>query len=148
MSPATCYTSRRCERHEGASIPLFHFQILINPIALRQRTTRELYHWSKARHENIQELLGIVMFQDRLGMVSLWMENGNLQQYIEKNPSVERYPLVSVNTRLSRAHTLSNPQCVQVAKGVEYLHGIGMVSCSLHCDFRYTSEKKTLPGTW
>lgn len=75
-----------------------------------KRMARELHHWSKARHENIQELLGIVMHQDRLGMVSLWMHNGNLQQYIEKNPNVDRYPL-----------------CLQVATGVAYMHGIGMV---------------------
>lgn len=59
---------------------------------------RELYNWSKARHENIQELLGIVIFQERLGMVSLWMSNGNLQQYIEKNPDVDRHPLVRSHT--------------------------------------------------
>lgn len=55
---------------------------------------RELYNWSKARNDNIQQLLGIVMFQERLGMVSIWRLNGNMQQYIEKNPGVERYPLV------------------------------------------------------
>lgn len=76
----------------------------------RKRTMRELHYWSKVRHENVQELLGIILFQGRLGMVSLWMENGNLQQYIEKHPNTDRYQL-----------------CVQVAKGVSYLHSIGMV---------------------
>ncbi|KAF8598349.1 kinase-like protein, partial [Ceratobasidium sp. AG-I] len=71
---------------------------------------RELYMWSKAKHENVHELMGIVMFQGRLGMISPWMENGNLQEYILKNPDVDRYKL-----------------CSDVAAGVEYLHGIGMV---------------------
>lgn len=55
---------------------------------------REIYIWSKAKHENVQELLGIIMFQGRLGMVSPWMENGNLQEYIQKHPDVDRYKLV------------------------------------------------------
>ena len=58
---------------------------------------REIYIWSKTRHENVQELLGIVTFEGQIGMVSDWMPNGNLQQYIQKNPSVERYPLVCVD---------------------------------------------------
>lgn len=52
--------------------------------------------WSKAKHPNVQELMGIIMFQERLGMVSLWMDNGNLQEYVRKNPDVDRYELVRV----------------------------------------------------
>lgn len=55
---------------------------------------RELYIWSKAEHENVQALTGIIMFQGRLGMVSPWMEHGNLQEYIEKHPDANRYHLV------------------------------------------------------
>ncbi|KAF8594848.1 WD40 repeat-like protein [Ceratobasidium sp. AG-I] len=75
-----------------------------------KRAMRETYVWSKARHKNVQELTGVVIFQGHLGMVSLWMENGNLQKYLEANPEVERYPL-----------------CVQLAEGVAYLHSIDMV---------------------
>jgi hypothetical protein len=55
---------------------------------------RELYTWSKAKHENVQELLGVVLFQGRLGMVSPWMEHGNMQEYIRKYPQVDRRQLV------------------------------------------------------
>ncbi|KAF8593578.1 kinase-like protein [Ceratobasidium sp. AG-I] len=51
-----------------------------------------------------------MIFQDHLGMVSMWMENGNLRDYIQENPSVNRYQL-----------------CGQVAAGVSYLHAINMV---------------------
>ncbi|KAF8594402.1 WD40 repeat-like protein [Ceratobasidium sp. AG-I] len=102
-----------------------HIILQGDPKAMK-RTTRELYHWSKARHENIQELLGVVMFQGRLGMVSRWMHNGNLQQYIQKNPSIERYPL-----------------CVQVTKGVAYLHEIGMV----HGDLKAVNILVSATGT-
>ncbi|KAG8723968.1 hypothetical protein FRC09_000935 [Ceratobasidium sp. 395] len=75
-----------------------------------KRAMRELYVWSKTKHENVQELLGIIMFQGQLGMVSPWMDNGNLEEYIRKYPSVDRYDL-----------------CYQVARGVSYLHSINMV---------------------
>lgn len=54
---------------------------------------RELYNWSKMNHENIHQLLGVIMFQGRLGMVSRWMEHGNLREYIQNNESVDRYNL-------------------------------------------------------
>ncbi|KAF8594853.1 hypothetical protein BDV93DRAFT_409078, partial [Ceratobasidium sp. AG-I] len=59
-------------------------------VHMSQRAMRETYVWSKARHENVQELSGVIMFQGHLGMVSPWMENGNLQKYLEANPEVER----------------------------------------------------------
>ncbi|KAF8602236.1 WD40 repeat-like protein [Ceratobasidium sp. AG-I] len=75
-----------------------------------KRMMRELYNWSKATHKNVQPLSGIIMFQGHLGMVSPWMENGTLKQYIESNPSANRYQL-----------------CFQVTEGVSYLHNIGMI---------------------
>ncbi|KAF8593517.1 kinase-like protein [Ceratobasidium sp. AG-I] len=80
-----------------------------------KRATREIYMWSKAKHPNVHELMGVIMFQGRLGMVSMWMENGSLHEYIRKNTSVDRYQL-----------------CVQVAAGVSYLHGI----CMVHGDIK------------
>ncbi|KAF8596165.1 kinase-like protein [Ceratobasidium sp. AG-I] len=75
-----------------------------------KRLMRETYIWSKAKHINVQQLMGIVMFNGRLGMVSVWREYGNIQDYIRRNPGVDRHQL-----------------CVQVASGVLYLHSIGMV---------------------
>lgn len=75
-----------------------------------KRAARELYVWSKAKHVNVQELSGIIMFQGRLGMVSPWMDNGNLQEYLQKSPNADRYHF-----------------CVQIALGVSYLHSINMV---------------------
>lgn len=50
--------------------------------------------WSKLQHSNVQSLLGVVTFQGELGMVSPWMEQGDLDQYIKDHPNVERYQLV------------------------------------------------------
>ncbi|KAH7322051.1 kinase-like domain-containing protein [Rhizoctonia solani] len=71
---------------------------------------REIYNWSKLDHDNIHKLLGVIVFEGRLGMVSKWMEEGNLRQYLQSNARVDRYPL-----------------CIQVAQGVEYLHDNNMI---------------------
>ncbi|KAF8597450.1 hypothetical protein BDV93DRAFT_562251 [Ceratobasidium sp. AG-I] len=72
-----------------------------------KRAVREVYLWSKLQHVNIQELLGVIVFQGGLGMVSPWMEQGNLQQYIAVHPDAKRYPLVT--------------------SGLSYLHSIAMI---------------------
>ncbi|KAF8593673.1 kinase-like protein, partial [Ceratobasidium sp. AG-I] len=71
---------------------------------------RELYMWSKCSHMNVVKLLGVAQFRDQIAMVSPWMENGTLPQYLNDNPSASR-----------------NKLCRHVAMGVEYLHRISMV---------------------
>ncbi|KAH7338712.1 kinase-like domain-containing protein [Rhizoctonia solani] len=76
-----------------------------------KRATREIYHWSKMKHENIHELMGVIMFKGQsLGMVSEWMEHGNLHEYLRKNSNADRYRLVT-----------------QVASGLAYIHSLNMV---------------------
>ena len=56
-------------------------------------------------HPNIHQLQGVIMFRDHdLGVVSEWMENGNLLEYLWKQPSADRYYLVST---LGKAELLS-----------------------------------------
>ncbi|KAF8593561.1 kinase-like protein, partial [Ceratobasidium sp. AG-I] len=55
-----------------------------------QNAARELHTWSKCQHPNVLKLLGLVQFRDQIGMVSLWVENGNLLQYLGQHPSVNR----------------------------------------------------------
>ncbi|KAF8684464.1 kinase-like protein [Rhizoctonia solani] len=75
-----------------------------------KRATREIYYWSKMKHENIHELMGMVIFMGQsLGMVSEWMENGNLHEYLRRNPGADRYQL-----------------SMQVTSGLEYLHSYSM----------------------
>ncbi|CAE6503481.1 unnamed protein product [Rhizoctonia solani] len=75
-----------------------------------KRAMREVYNWSKLVHPNVQQLMGVVMFQDRLGMVSRWMEYGSLREYVKQHPDVDRFPLY-----------------IQVAVGLSYLHENDMV---------------------
>ncbi|CAE6475798.1 unnamed protein product, partial [Rhizoctonia solani] len=71
-----------------------------------KRAARELYYWSKMKHKNIHQLMGVILFRNEyLGMVSEWMENDNLHRYVLKNPGVDRHQL-----------------CIEVASGLEYMH--------------------------
>ncbi|CAE6470846.1 unnamed protein product [Rhizoctonia solani] len=73
-------------------------------------TAQELYVWSKCNHPNVMGLLGVARYRNRLVMVSTWMENGDMRQFLSQYPQVDRYPL-----------------SVQIADGVAYLHGKGIV---------------------
>ncbi|CAE6415023.1 unnamed protein product [Rhizoctonia solani] len=76
-----------------------------------KRAARELYFWSRMEHPNIHRLQGVIMFRNQyLGMVSEWMENGNLHEYLRKQPSADRYQL-----------------CIHVASGLEYMHGCSAI---------------------
>ncbi|CAE6452267.1 unnamed protein product, partial [Rhizoctonia solani] len=76
-----------------------------------KRAARELFYWSRMEHPNIHRLQGVIMFRDQyLGMVSEWMDNGNLHEYLRKQPSADRYQL-----------------CVHVASGLEYMHNCNTV---------------------
>ncbi|CUA75672.1 putative WD repeat-containing protein all2124 [Nostoc sp, PCC 7120] [Rhizoctonia solani] len=71
-----------------------------------KRAARELFYWSRMEHKNIHRLMGVIVFRhDYLGMVSEWMENGNLHKYLRTHPGADRYNL-----------------CIDVASGLEYMH--------------------------
>ncbi|CAE6387023.1 unnamed protein product, partial [Rhizoctonia solani] len=80
-----------------------------------KRAARELFYWSKMAHPNVHRLQGVIMFRGQyLGMVSEWMDNGNLHEYLRKNPGADR-----------------NQLCVHVASGLEYMHSCNTVHSDL-----------------
>ncbi|CAE6512369.1 unnamed protein product [Rhizoctonia solani] len=100
--------------HDGTklAIKVLRFNSTTDDTTRKQlkRSMREIYNWSKLEHENVHKFLGVIMFRGRLGMVSRWMEHGNLRQYLSQNHNADRYQL-----------------CAQIAKGVAYLHGVDMI---------------------
>ncbi|CAE6484396.1 unnamed protein product [Rhizoctonia solani] len=75
-----------------------------------KRAAHELYVWSKCKHPNILPLIGVAEFRGRMAMISPWMDNGNLFQFLSRNPDVDRYEM-----------------CIQIAEGVSYLHDAKLV---------------------
>ena len=50
--------------------------------------------WKALCHLNVQPLIGVIITGDRLAMVSEWMENGNINQFVEVNSDADRLELV------------------------------------------------------
>jgi serine/threonine protein kinase len=51
----------------------------------RQRIRREILVWQRLNHENVLPLLGTVSHFGRfMSMVSPWMDNGSLMQYLQE----------------------------------------------------------------
>ncbi|CAE6536401.1 unnamed protein product [Rhizoctonia solani] len=58
--------------------------------AYHKRAAREIYTWSKCKHPNVVELIGLAVFRECLAMISHWEENGTLLHYLSKHPSADR----------------------------------------------------------
>lgn len=51
--------------------------------------------WSALRHPNVLPLLGVTMAGGRFVMVSEWMINGNINEFLGNNRGADRLELVS-----------------------------------------------------
>ena len=59
-----------------------------------QSFCREGVAWKHLRHPNVLPLLGVTVSEHRFAMVSEWMENGNINDFVEKDKYVNRTKLV------------------------------------------------------
>jgi len=59
-----------------------------------QRFCREGVAWKHLRHPNILPLIGVTVSNQRFAMVSAWMENGNINEFVGKDQHVNRIELV------------------------------------------------------
>jgi len=60
-----------------------------------QRFYKEFVTWKALNHPNILPLLG-VMIKDRFAMVSKWMVNGNINQFVATHWDANRFKLVGL----------------------------------------------------
>ena len=51
--------------------------------------------WSALRHPNVLPLLGATMTGTQFVMVSEWMVNGNINEFVEMHPDTDRLGLVN-----------------------------------------------------
>ncbi|CAE6537319.1 unnamed protein product [Rhizoctonia solani] len=70
----------------------------------------ELYIWSRCKHRNILELNGTAHVRGRIALISPWMENGSVPDFVLNHPGAPRYDM-----------------CAQLVAAVSYLHDVGVV---------------------
>jgi len=79
---------------------------------------KEAMMWKVLHHPNVLPLLGVSKDGNLLVMVSEWMDNGNINQFIQTNRDADRFQLLMGATR-----------------GLMYIHSLGMA----HGDLKGTS---------
>jgi hypothetical protein len=52
--------------------------------------------WKSLRHPNVLPLVGVTMSDTRFAMISNWMVNGNINDFVGAHPDVDRLELVGV----------------------------------------------------
>ena len=51
-------------------------------------------NWKTLQHPNVLPLLGVTMYDVHFAMISEWMSNGNINEFIEVNRDKNRFELV------------------------------------------------------
>ena len=71
------------------------------------------------------------MTETEFAMVSEWMPNGNINQFVKEHPDANRFELVSFPSGpcrfLQLLTTVRLPKLKDVAKGLIYMHNQGMI---------------------
>lgn len=112
-----------------------------------QAFSREAILWSQVKHPNVLPFYGVYQLDDmyhKVCLVSPWMENGNLREYLATHPQTDRLLLVS-STYIPIPTISDYIQARGVARGLRYLHdrniihgdlkGVGFLSASTFLAF-------------
>ena len=60
-----------------------------------QRFCEESVLWKALQHPNVLSLLGVIMTETKFAIVSEWMFNGNINEFVKTHQNANRYELVS-----------------------------------------------------
>jgi hypothetical protein len=60
--------------------------------------------WKPLRHPNILPLIGVTMSENQFAMISDWMMNGNINNFVKAHPDVNRLELVGFSLRACCLH--------------------------------------------
>jgi hypothetical protein len=56
--------------------------------------------WKALRHPNLLPLLGVTMTENRFVMVSEWMVNDNINEYVDAHSHMNRLELVGFSSKV------------------------------------------------
>ena len=83
--------------------------------------------WKRISHPNIVPFLGVSEAPAPLSMVSEWMSNGNVRDYVSKNPETSRLQLVRRQVELYTGLELTKLQLLDITRGLSFLHSLEIV---------------------
>ena len=85
------------------------------------------------------------MTETEFAMVSAWMPNGNINQFVREHQDANRFELVGFPPETSQFHkslTMRLPQLSDVARGLVYMHDQGLI----HGDLKGVCLAKPKPA--
>ena len=65
-----------------------------------QRFCKEVVMWKFLRHPNVLPLVGVAMSETRFARISDWMTNGNIIDFVNARPDVDRHGLVGFSFKV------------------------------------------------
>jgi len=63
-------------------------------VVITQMFCKEVVMWKSLRHPNVLPLLGVTMEENLFAMVSEWMINGNINEFVKAHRDANRFELV------------------------------------------------------
>jgi serine/threonine protein kinase len=98
-------------------------------ISIYQEFGQEALIWRQICHPNLLPFFGLYYFQERLCLVSPWMENGHIRAFLKKNTCDNERLLSLASFRISLKCSYEPTPCqiLDVALGLEHLHEKGIV---------------------
>lgn len=82
-----------------------------------QRFCKEVITWKALRHPNLLPLMGVLMTGTKFVMVSEWMSNGNISEFVKAHQDVNRFELVSPPLKLLTSSIIVDDSTTLVVKG-------------------------------
>ena len=92
-----------------------------------KRSAREAETWRKLDHPNILPFLDVLKRSDYIYLVSPFIENGSLMEFIQRHPDVDRARLVSPIVAFLNHVSYRMVQIQEAGAGIIYLHQCGIV---------------------
>lgn len=89
--------------HDREKLLKVRFSVCINSLLI---SCQDFYHeaivWKQLRHPNIHVFMGVVTSNDpknpKLWLISPWMNNGTIHNYMKANPGLNRVNAVSLSS--------------------------------------------------
>ena len=66
-----------------------------------QKFCKEVVAWKAFQHPNVLPLIGATISEDKFAMVSDWMANGNIRDFVKAHPDANRLELVGASFEVS-----------------------------------------------